>query len=54
MACDLLMKNKTAVLKKGVNHAEIIKDVPLDVQELLGLEPVTSGPSRASGIGASQ
>ncbi len=54
MACDLLMKNKTAVLKKGVNHAEIIKDVPLDVQELLGLEPVTSGPSRASGIGAGQ
>jgi hypothetical protein len=54
MACDLLMKNKTAVLKKGVNHADIIKDVPLDVQELLGLEPVSSGPSRASGIGAGQ
>jgi hypothetical protein len=50
----LLMKNKTAVLKKGMNHAEIIKDVPLDVQELLGLEPVSSGPSRASGIGAGQ
>ncbi len=37
MACDLLMKNKTAVLKKGVNHAEIIKDKPLDVQEQLKL-----------------
>ncbi len=54
MACDLLMKNTTAVLKKGVNHAEIIKDDPLDVQELLGLEPVSSGPSRASSMGAGQ
>ncbi len=25
MACDLLMKNKTAVLKKGVNHAKSSK-----------------------------
>ncbi len=54
MACDLLMKNMTAVLKKGVNHAEIIKVDPLDVQELLGLEPVSSGPSRASSMGAGQ
>jgi hypothetical protein len=51
---NFFTKNKAAVLKKGVNQAEIIKDDPLDVQELLGLEQVSSGPSRASSMGAGQ